>query len=219
MRIILNESQQENTNGVYLRHIIDSYQRTTGNRCLPQNKEFLETELHNWIKERQKLIENYTLLLEVMDIDYNNRMTAETEKGIHDTIVYDKDTTIITPYTNGFQTNIKNKIIKANIQISNQNANIPPSPIPTIDHLITQNPYEEVNINNWEYIFNDSDIYATIGVFGYIYDKDREYKITMLKKFKERLKDNYKEEHYRIEDEYGYVITKAKKYQKSVKSQ
>ena len=213
MEIILNKNIDNNTNGIYLRHLIDQYMDATGIKCLPTNNERLKKEITEWLKERDSLTDTYKMLLDCMDIEYNHPMTAEVGKGFQDTIVYNNNTTIITPYPNNLERNIKNKIINASLQISCQNANLPPTPLPKIDHLMTENPYTRTDINNWEYIFNDSNIYATIGVFGRTYDKDKDKKIKMLKEFKERIIDTtYKEQYYRLKDEYGYVITKARKF-------
>lgn len=210
MKILLNRNIEKDTLELYLRNIVEQYKKSTGVNNLPNNKEIIKKEINSWLKERQSLMRTYKDLLNCMNIEYNHKMTAEIGKGIHDTICYDKDTTLITPYTYRLDNRIKNKLIKARIQIINDNQNRVTSQLTKIDHLMTENPYQKEDIYNWEYIFNNTNIDATIGIYGKVYDKDRLTKIKMLEDFKEKIQGNYKESSYRVKDEYGMVITKAK---------
>ena len=65
MEIILNKNIDNNTNGIYLRHLIDQYMDATGIKCLPTNNERLKKEITEWLKERDSLTDTYKMLLDV----------------------------------------------------------------------------------------------------------------------------------------------------------
>lgn len=209
MDIILKNVTKD-TRNVYLHYLINQFQESAGEKYNnPLKKENLK-EFELWLKERQNIKENYKMLLDYMKIEYNHPITVEIGKGLYDTVTYNKKTTIITPYTYGLNKNNHNKIIKANIKIVTSSDIESHQKILPIDSVMTENPYTENHIHNWEYLLNSSKFTTTIGIYGKIYDKDYGKKIKILETLKEKIIDEYNEELIRVKDDYIYIISSNK---------
>lgn len=74
---------------------------------------------------------------------------------------------------------------------------------------MTQNPYNQGNIKNWELLHNNGEN-ITVGVFGSIYDKDADAKIKQLKDLRDKCK-YIKEEYAAYNGSYYYAIASARK--------
>ncbi len=212
MKIFLKKVSNKNIDNLYFYHLIQQYRNTVGKEYIPDNFDSLMNELYDWIRERKLSMDSYRLLLDCMDIEYNHSMTAEIGKGVYDSICYDKKTTLITPYIYKLDGSIRNNVIQSSIQISDISDNSCLSSLFSIDMIMTENPYNESNIKNWESIFNNSNMHAVVGVYGKNYDKDKTKKIRMLENFKQKIMESYQEEFYRLKDDYAYVLATKKRF-------
>ena len=176
---------------------------------------WLKEEYENWIKERRRIAEDYLMLLASMEVEFNHKMTAEIGKGVYDTAVDKLDTTIITPYTEGLT---NPRTIGARLVIKPEDNSNQSTLIPKIDSIMTQNPYSDLEIKNWEKLFNEESIKVTLGIYGNIYDKDKYTKIRQLEEFRKRLTVDYKVDNYTFNDEYGYAITSSPSIRKRIKT-
>lgn len=213
MRIELKKPRI-NQRDEYLYKLTNQFKEATG-----LNKEMsiieLEEEFENWIQERRRIAENYLMLLDSMGIEFNHKMTAEIGKGVYDTITDKLDTTIITPYTDGLT---NPRVIGARLVITPDDTPILSTQIPTIDSIMTQNPYSDLEIKNWSALFNEEQIKVTLGIYGNIYDKNKYAKIKELEEFKKRLTADCKVDYYTFNDEYGYAITSSPSIKKKTKT-
>ena len=215
MEIILQKPNTKDTTMRYLHNLVNQFKEATNIKNTDISSEEFQKELNNWLKERQETAEVYAILLECMNVDYDYSETAEIGKGIHDTLARDKQTTIITPYTEGFN-NLNQEIIKADFKVITNNDPDYISNFP-FRSIMTQNPYDESNILNWEYLFNNDNYITTFGIYGRTYDKDRKQKIRMLESLKSRILTNYREETFKLNDQYGHIITTRKKYRVKIR--
>ena len=207
MKIILQKATKGSVNDSLLQ-IKKQYHDATKVKI----EQITDRELADWLAERKKISERYLMLLAYMGIEYDHPMTAEIGKSFFDTAVYDKRTTLITPYTAWLN---PRRTIKAEFKVTSQNEKgIETSPLRNIDCIMTQNPYRKENIKNWEELFNKFELTTAIGIYGNIFDKDAEEKIKMLEKIKKSLTCKYKIDGYRTNDEYAYAITSRRVYKK-----
>ena len=212
MEIILRKPGKEYNDNAYLYLLTKQYRESLGYKKAPID----DKEFKDWLKEREETSKIYLLLLEYMKIDYNHPLTAEIGKGLYDSIVLNDNTSIITPFTNGI---VKPNTTKAIFEVVTNSKAERSLKQPTFDSIMTQNPYNGVNIRNWEYLFNQEMLIATIGIFGKTYDADAKAKLKMIEEFKQRLSTTpYKEDGFTFKDDYGYVISSASKFKKRVKT-
>ena len=213
-KIILQKEKNDNRE-TYLIHLFNQFKMATGLQNVDiQNDIYagnLRHEFSKWLNERENISKGYQGLLNYMDFDYENHMTAEVGKGIQDSIVLkNRCTTIITPYTYGMKEYSKNKIIKGSLKIVD--SDIEKEDIFTnektsyIDSFMTQNPYHINCIEGWDILHNSSKGGIILGVYGKLDDKDREQKLTILRDFRDLLYNNYKEEYIKFNGEYYYII-------------
>ena len=155
--------------------------------------------------------------------------TAEVGKGRYDTIVKPFNTTIITPYSEGLIVPNKSRIITSKFIVLNgmpvlykaNGMNITETkPILSDSTLtfMTQNPYMEANIKNWEQLHNSGESDIIVGVYGSIYDKDIESKLKQIQELEEKLNGSYIGDGAVIGDTYSYAIASKRKVKTLVKT-
>lgn len=201
MKIIQNKKQKSELIDEYFCYQLKQFQTATQKSINLHSKEFW-SEFYEWLTERKKVSNEYYYLLKVMNINCDSPKTAEIGKGIYDTITENKHTTLITPYTHGLNKHKKNTIIQGTIKIDGQNKIQLP-----YQFLITENPYTESHLKNWEYLFHNKHYTTVLGVYGKTYDKDYQDKIKLLEELKQKLQCLYKEESTQINDNYCHIIT------------
>ena len=76
---------------------------------------------------------------------------------------------------------------------------------------MTQNPYLESDIKNWENMPNIIDGQVVLGIYGSTFDKDYQEKIELLKKFKEELIGLSRIDGGNIGDRYCFAVTSEQK--------
>ena len=198
----------------YLNILIEQFKYANNLKKVDFNSSEFKSELDDWMKKRKSIGNNYKEILDYMDLDYDYPTTVEIGKGFIDSVVLGNGkTTIITPYTNRMDKRKGNTIIKGTIKsVSKYNRNKSiAKEMPWFNNFMTQNPY--INQDTEAFILmHESYLYDIIlGVYGSTFDKDKKQKINQLKKIKENLERNYKEEYIRLNDSYFYVIASDNK--------
>ena len=209
MRIELERNSKTDQREKYIDYLVIEFLNATGSKIAQKGSKDFKKEFLAWTKERRDMGNLYTGLVEYMNIDYLTPFAAEVGKGINDTIVYDKNTTVITPFPYQMPGNkkINNKIIERELKVKNDGSSIyVPKELP-IHTFITHNPYNMEQIKNWEHLFNCGLLNVALGIFGNCSDKDREAKEKMLKAIIDALEVSYKEEAFTEKDMYGHIIT------------
>jgi len=186
-------------------------------------------DLSKWQIERNKTKSNYIDLLNYLEINYDipfydMHKIAELRKGVYDTITTkNTQTTMITPYTFGL-TPRNGKILKSDIILtSDSNKDISTnSTLKEINTFLSHNPYSDEELLIWLNLHNKYNFGIIAGVYGNVYDKDREEKLKNLAILKEYLKNVTTEEYVTIRDDYMYVLSAppvqkeyTKKYKKT----
>lgn len=199
--------------------IIIQYALATGkNKVIINSRDFI-LEFGAWLKNYQKIAEEYTKFLNECGFKFGNSFCAEVGKNSYDSVVIPYQTKIITPDSSEFKNMDSDRIIEGNIIINDmtpilirkdkENVEIPRL---VIDTYMTQNPYTSKDIKGWEKLHNSGEFNIMIGAFGNIQDKDKEDKIAELKNFEDKLTtDDYKIEYETDGDKYFYVVGSKRK--------
>ena len=213
----------------YIKKLIKEYIKAT--ECKIENiniKEFSE-----WIAHRRIQTDAYAYLLNHMNLNFDTPLCVEIGKGRYDSVALSHDSTsIITPYVDKYmEINEDRIVIKSDFKVINN--------IPTLigyndkdkketkqsefKIYMTQNPYNKEKIINWEKLHNTGDTAIIFGIYGNIYDKDKNEKLKLLKELKSQMQDYYVETSETIKDQYYHVIAtnipaKTRKKQKNDKN-
>ena len=161
-------------------------------------------------------------MLENMGINkFTDSSTFEIGKGLFDSIIMPFDTTIITPHS--YMLNVEpSRVITSNFMVCDGSPiifkakgmqMIESNPIKgnAVQTFMTQNPYSDMNIRNWEQLHNSSKNDIIVGVYGSIYDKDMDSKLRQISTLKSKLNGNYVEENVTINDAYCYALASKRK--------
>ena len=178
----------------YLKYLKQQFLNAEGSKCKGINyKEFEE-----YLLQINKLSRKYITYLSNLGIDINDSDIAEVNKGIIESVVYDKSNiSLITPFTDGMNTNIGNEIYRFKFVSKDGIPSFVTKTgiiynmegiVPSKHSFITQNPY------NYGMIEGFSDLsyngYGVIfGMYGMIYDKDYAAKLKMFEQVKSTIID------------------------------
>lgn len=204
----------------YLEYLKFQYQSATNQQYQQTDESF--KGFYQWIREQKLISLQYLDVLDYIQktydsaLNYKDSTTAEIDKGCYDSIVLmNGTTTMITPYVGPGESWIKdiskNPLINAEFKalITPRQLNLT-----NINRFMTQNPYTEKHLKNWEEIHN-SGKNITVGVFGHIYDYDKDEKILWLNKLIEQMQSNsnhfFKIENITNQDCYIYIVSSVSK--------
>ncbi len=201
----------------YRQNLLIQFQNATGHHTGFDSKDLSETEFMKWIKERNRIGEEYTSFIESEGVDLEDGALAEVGKSGLDSVVLPYKTKIITDVPDSFGDIDRTRLLSGELSIekngiyllTKNRITLKPKKIaiPEIKTVMTQNPGDYRQINGWEYLHNHDLVRIIVGFYGKIYDKDLEYKIEMLKRLKKFLKDgSYKETCETNQDNYFYMI-------------
>ena len=184
------------------------------------DKEFVR-DLAMFLSIRRDIGKKYLKILKKLNLspDFKKRLKAEVGKGPMDSILSnDKNSVAITPY------HTDPKLIPSRLVITEKGICffknlVDKSLIPittTVDTFLTQNPYNEEVIKDWEFIPQTKSGKIIVGAYGKTYDKDYDQKIRALREFKSRV-NNAISEHTIIGDNYFYFVTNKEEPKQLVK--
>ena len=169
-------------------------------------------DFKNWLESRQKIGENYLKFLTSLNLNIDNPFCAEVGKTWYDSLVLPYRTSIMTPYTEGF--NLKSsKVIPGKFEVVSglpflERKDGKQLMIPNVltSTYMTQNPYTSECIFDWEDLHNSGIARIIVGYYGNTFDKDKEEKLKQLKDLKEKLIGQYFIEYDELGDTYYSVV-------------
>ena len=199
----------------YLGKLVEQFKSATGDKEGNLSSSSFRSAFIDWLYERKSMGSEYLRFVDYMDVYPSIGDGAlEVGKTKYDSVVVGTEVPILTPYTEGFKSDTQ-RIIRGNLTVNDS--------IPLITYerngrtvrrhlvdpsirFITQNPYNETCIEDWEQIHNEGGN-ITVGVFGSMHDKDVSTKLEQMKAFREKLERAYKEEFETSKDTYFYAVT------------
>jgi len=196
----------------YFKKMINQFKSSEGLKNIDINSERFLKEFYEWLDYRNKIREDYSLFFDYIINDGNNQKLIEVGKGKFDSILLNRKAIMITPYIEELKNISKSKIIKGNLIVNktpiiidenNQKRDLSFYGIEENIRFITQNPYSEKDIDNWDQLQNN----ITLGVYGSVYDKDINEKLKYLEYLESKLYSSYRKEHTIIGDTYCCAIT------------
>ena len=208
-------------NNIYLNKLIEQFRDASGVTIDVNSKEFMK-EFREWLFRMQVLGDEYGRQLDKNNIYFASDKYAEVGKGPKDSIALmydDMDTTIISPYMEGYKKdNTHRKIINSSFTVT--------GPLPTlikeengklvdiklikpedIRVFMTHNPYNLGNVTDWKELHNNPENGIIIGMFGYTYDKDYEAKIKYMEGLKNCASLPYFYDSFTVNDRYFSVFS------------
>ncbi len=203
-----------------IRNLIGQFRMSKGYINSISGKEM--SEFVTWLDRQKKIGKKYCLLLEEMGVKIDTESCAEVGKTYYDTVVSNLKTSVIT-LSNYIET--KGYLIKSGFRVYNGNPiavrkktekKVSFGQINTniINTFITQNPYNDVMIENWNELPKNDDISVVVGMYGSTKDKDIKIKKERLINFRDKLV-NYIYEERVYDDEYCFVVA-SKNYEKKL---
>ena len=196
----------------YLNKLIEQYKQATGSK----NADINSKEFSEWVKERELTGIKYTLFLEYLKVRFKDNDCCEIGKGEYDSIIKPYDTLMITSATPVNEVDPirvidgRLSILKGTpILIRHKNncyfADYIPSDI--ISTYMTQNPFNDGDVANWEDLHNSGESNIVIGIYGKTYDLDRMDKIRRMMDFQQKLSNyDYNEDYSVLGDDYYFAI-------------
>lgn len=197
---------------IYLERLLEQYKQATGVQNVDLKSESFKSEFVEWITRNQRIGLEYLELIRCIDV-YPSIIfnTAEVGKGEFDSIALNNYITMITPYA---PSTSKAELLIGDFEVKGAEPVFTSSinkgiilPHERFDRFITQNPYDQSCLGNWENLHNGGESNITVGVYGSTYDKDYQAKIADLNAFKEKLSGDYREEQFSMGDSFFYVVS------------
>lgn len=202
----------------YLRNIIKQYNSATGSKMTSIDSKANLSELLMWLKLLEKTSAVYLENLEQLNF-YNcfQINSYEIGKGGFDTLFKQLDTCVITPYSKTINSLDSDKMISSDFCVCDSNPTLKQidksgeinlEPLISSSELtfLTHNPYDFSKVLDWADIHNHGTNNIILGVFGNLFDKDRNFKLAELKEIKDRLRLPYIEKYVTIGDSYSCVL-------------
>ena len=198
----------------YLKNLILQFAQATGVENVDIHSESFINEFTSWIFERKKIVPNYQEFITYLSKNpCIGASSVEIGKGEFDSIAIDSEVSIITPYTEGVK-KTKGSLIKGNFLVVEEmplieveeKGKIEVYSVNDVYRFITQNPYTQKELVNWENLHNSGRC-ITVGVYGKVYDKDIESKIKLMEELKSKLFSGYVSEYNTERDNYMYVVS------------
>lgn len=201
-------------NKIYLNNLLNQFNDATGSNLTDVNS----LEFIKWKNRRLMQGYTYTRLLSYMGVLFDDYSCAEIGKGREDSAFLSYDTSIISPYIdNPLCYEKEGKIIVSDFEVvcsvpslvkyrDGKIIDFTVVPVEDIKNFMTQNPYNDDCIKDWWQLHIGDYNGITFGVFGNIYDKDKDKKIKLLNNLKEKMIDCYVECSDYIGDQYFHVV-------------
>ena len=195
---------------LYFKYLIEQYKSARGYKELDSDKEKFKVDFYNWLSKNEQIGINYASLLYVLDIDFTTSKTAELNKGHLDSIVLPYETTIISPYSQKID---RENIFVEEVEIKGCCPQLKKYEN-NIHRIMLHNPYNNFStfdFKKWRNIHEYTNTDIVLGMFGNVYDKDRDTKIKQLEIFKKHLTRECIEKYEILDDTYYYVIASKPK--------
>ena len=217
-----------NLNNEYYNYLLKQFLDAKGLRMDDMNSHYFISSFTDWIKENQKIGEEYLqFLFQICGKNVIDREdTFEVGKGKLDSIVKNLKTIIISPYGEEFTDVDRERIICGRLGINgclpfcykeSKNSIEKTRKSYSTNTFMTQNPYSVDDIFNWECLQNGSSNSIIVGAYGDIKDKNVNQKIKMLEEFRKKLICNVNYEYITLNNNYFCIVNGSKKKKELVK--
>jgi len=206
----------------YFKKLVEQFMSATGTKNVDVNSQQFIQEFSEWVKSRKIIGREYTSFIDYMGVHPTlfSEETVEIGKGKHDTIALETGIHMITPYSEGIERTTAG-LITADfsvydgipVMVTHDKGGNQFKEVDTqyVRRFITQNPYEQGCIKNWEQLHNAGEN-ITVGIFGSIYDKDIEQKIQQIEALRNGIdRGDFREESDTQGDNYYYAISSTRK--------
>ncbi len=181
----------------YLENLFKEYQASKG---IELSSNMFNDGYLSWLEEQKYYLEVYKKCLEEA-IGLNN-IVLELDKGNIDSISnIDSKYILLTKYVDTFKDIYTNKedkreIIRGNLK-KNLDDIIIESPVKSLripksntSYCVTSNPYNFKKSSSSLHLLSDAGFNILLGMYGYIGDKNLDYKLNQLKRFQELISGN-----------------------------
>ena len=202
-----------------MREVMEQYLLTMGIKNVNELSDEFLSEFYEWIIEYKKIGDEYLEFLNYLDFNYEDSRCVEFGKGKFDSLVIPFKTKIITKDKSIKGVN-QDRIINGSLKvcysepllIEDNKVDILSNKVFDIHTFITQNPTSVNKILGLEDLHNSGFYNIILGIYGNNNDKNKNDKINLLKKIKERLNDlDYKDEYASFNGNYYYAIGSLRK--------
>lgn len=208
----------------YLNNLMKQFAQAKGIKNIDVSSTSFIEEFMYWVKQNRIMSEAYLSFIDSIDVHPSviDETTVEIGKCEFDSIALNTPMSMITPYTIDIP---DEKILvpgmfmvyNGNPYVIHNNKMIVFDDTLT-SRFITQNPYSNEEIKNWEQLHNVGNN-ITLGFFGDIHDFDKITKIKLLKELKSKLSNSEFVENYETSDDlYFYVLSSDRKIKSLTKT-
>ena len=181
-------------NDIYLELLKKQFCEANGLRKFNNNSKADLEAFKSFIAERKIIGEKYNEFLKYLEIDITTSNVVELYKGNVDSIVKDFDTLVLTPYSIDID---KDRIYRELSDLLGNKV--------LINRFITQNPSFKNDIKSLINYYNQYKYDILIGVYGKVYDKDKNKKMKELIKLSRKI-DDYQYNTSILKDRYNYYF-------------
>lgn len=197
----------------YLKKLFRQFKQANGIKDKSAKLEDFKEEFNKFIFTRQIIGEHYIYLLDNLNLEYEGSEVAETNKGCFDSVVIPYGTTLITPYyyrlskarviPREFVSALGHPILLEETEVGNKVQEIKPNVFKT---FMTQNPYTIYDLDYWDKLHNMGVYNIIVGMYGNVYDKDKEEKLDLMRNILQNLDEDIITDYDTLGDEYFCLI-------------
>ena len=208
-------------NKEYYRQLKLQYYKATKEKIKQNIENSLNDDIYRWLSIRKEIGKIYLEYLDSLGIDIKTLETAEIGKGLFDTLVREYETTIISPYIEAvdnkrvytYSLNLVNTptLMKYGPKMRIEDIKSIPKDVNT---FLINNPYEK--IVGLENFVNKEEIQTIIGIYGQIFDKDKDKKLKMLLELSKKIQNKDFNINYESNNDYYYASLIANRKPKKI---
>lgn len=179
----MDDSRKEELVKEFFYYIIKQYVSIRG---ITHESQFNDDEFIKYLKTLDSQTKSYRDYLSYLGIEINTPNTIELDKSLFDSVAL-SNTLIVSKYVSTTLESLgltKKSLIIENdeVIIISKNGMVDR---PSVDTLITHNPYLPIDVSIFNQFAQSRRI--AIGIYGSIYDKDKEFKLTEMKELSKKI--------------------------------
>ena len=213
----------------FRKELLEQYKSSQGIKSTSSKQQIYMIDFVPRLLEMEEIGSNYIEYLKYLGLPFDAYTCAEVGKSFLDSVDKNYKTTIITPNIEGFSNIDNTRIINGQFQIidskpvillpgSNDEYDGKIQTLSSIRTYMTQNPYRQQDIANFDKLHNSKEAAIILGAYGSIHDHDIEDKIIQLRTVLDKTNGNMNESYEENNGEYYYVISSNIKTKKLIKT-
>jgi len=181
----------------YLLNLYKQFCDARGIICNPFEFNRYTDEFVDWVAHNKRITEKYReYLLSLGYID--GKTVSEVGKGMYDSLQL-IGSVIVSPYAETIGFDNSELFIIGNYPLIQQKGSIVR---PNTEILLTNNPYEEMQIINWFKVHNSKIYDVSIGMYGNIHDSNFAERVRLLEEISKRMDDDHAIDYDTDQDNY-----------------